>query len=101
MSRSSKKGPFIDPKLVKKINKAKAEGLKKPVRTWARASSISPDMIGVTLEVHTGKDFVPVFITESMVGHKVGEFAPTRRFTGHSKKGKIAKATGSVGRVES
>ena len=100
MSRSSKKGPYIDPKLVIKIQKAKIEGSKKPIRTWARASSISPEMVGVTLEVHNGKDFIPVYITESMVGHKVGEFALTRKFTGHSKKGKIAKSTGTVGRVE-
>jgi small subunit ribosomal protein S19 len=101
MSRSSKKGPFIDEKLLIKVQKAKEEGSKKPIRTWARASSISPEMVGVTLEIHNGKDFIPVLITESMVGHKVGEFAQTRKFSGHSKKGKIAKTTGTVGRVES
>jgi len=100
MSRSSKKGPFIDQTLLKKVLKAKNEGSKKPIRTWSRACSISPEMVDVTLEIHNGKDFIPVFITESMVGHKVGEFAQTRRFTGHSKKGKIAKTTGTVGRVE-
>jgi small subunit ribosomal protein S19 len=100
MSRSSKKGPYVDEKLLKKVLKAEAEGSKKPIRTWARASSIAPEMVGSTLEIHTGKDFIPVFVTESMVGHKVGEFAPTRRFSGHSKKGKIAKTTGTVGRVE-
>ena len=100
MSRSSKKGPYVDEKLQKKIAKATAEGSNKPIRTWARASSISPDMVGHTFEVHNGKDFVPVYVTESMVGHKLGEFSLTRKFTGHSKKGKIAKSTGTVGRVE-
>lgn len=100
MGRSSKKGPYVDEKLIKKIEKAQAEGSKKPIRTWSRASSISPEMVGVTFEVHNGKDFIPVYVTESMVGHKLGEFAPTRRFSGHSKKGKIAKATGTVGRTE-
>jgi small subunit ribosomal protein S19 len=100
MSRSSKKGPFIDQTLLKKVLQAKNEGSKKPIRTWSRSCSISPEMVDVTLEIHNGKDFIPVFITESMVGHKIGEFAQTRRFTGHSKKGKIAKTTGTVGRVE-
>lgn len=100
MSRSSKKGPYIDKNLIKKVKRSKDSGEKKPIRTWARDSAISPEMVGVTLEIHNGRDFKPVFITESMVGHKVGEFSPTRRFTGHSKKGKVAKATGSVGKVE-
>lgn len=100
MARSSKKGPYVDEKLLKKVLKAQAGGMKKPIRTWARESSISPEMVGVTLEVHNGRSFIPVYITESMVGHKVGEFALTRKFTGHSKKGKIAKTTGSVGRVD-
>lgn len=99
MSRSSKKGPYVDPKLLKKIEKQKREGKRGAIRTWARSSVISPEMVGVTFEVHNGKDFLNVFVTESMVGHKLGEFAPTRRFQGHSKKGKIGKATGSVGRV--
>ena len=101
MSRSSKKGPYVDQNLMKKVHKARGEGSKKPIRTWSRASSISPEMVGVTFDVHNGKLFVPVFITESMVGHKLGEFALTRKFTGHSKKGKIAKVTGSTGRAES
>ncbi|MBN2016136.1 30S ribosomal protein S19 [Candidatus Dojkabacteria bacterium] len=100
MARSSKKGPYIDQRLLEKVLKAKGEGAKKPIRTWARASSISPEMVGVTFDVHNGKTFIPVFVTESMVGHKLGEFAHTRRFTGHSKKGKIAKVTGTVGRIE-
>jgi small subunit ribosomal protein S19 len=99
MSRSSKKGPYVDENLTKKVQKAKESGDRKPIKTWARSSSIHPDFVGFTFDVHNGKDFISVLITESMVGHKLGEFAPTRRFTGHSKKGKIAKATGSAGRV--
>lgn len=99
MSRSSKKGPYIDENLIKKIQKAKAEGKSSPIRTWSRASTISPDMVGITFEVHNGKDFIQVFVTESMVGHKLGEFATTRKFRGHSLKGKISKSTGTVGRV--
>lgn len=98
MSRSLKKGPFIDAKLMTKIEKAKKEGNRKPIKTWARSSSLTPDMVGVTLSIHNGRAFVDVVVTESMVGHKVGEFALTRKFTGHSKKGKIAKSTGSTGR---
>jgi small subunit ribosomal protein S19 len=98
MSRSLKKGPYINDKLLKKISKAKLEKSHKPIKTWARSSTISPDMIGVTLSIHNGKSFQDVFVTESMVGHKLGEFALTRKFAGHSKKGKIAKSTGSTGR---
>lgn len=99
MSRSSKKGPFVDPKLLKKIEKHTHSGKRGGIKTWSRNSSISPEMVGVTFEVHNGKNFINVFVTESMVGHKLGEFASTRKFQGHSKKGKIGKATGSVGRV--
>ena len=88
----------MDQRLQEKVNKAKAEGNRKPIRTWARASSISPDMVGVTLSIHNGKSFQDVFVTESMVGHKVGEFALTRTWRGHSQKGKVAKSTGSTGR---
>ena len=98
MSRSTKKGPFIDPRITKKLAKARAAGSRKPIKTWARASTITPDMVGMTFEVHNGKYFHPVYVTESMVGHKLGEFSLTRRFTGHSKKGKIAKSSGSTGR---
>ncbi|CAG1022274.1 30S ribosomal protein S19 [Patescibacteria group bacterium] len=98
MSRSSKKGPFIDPKLSQKVLKAKQTGDRKSIKTWARRSTISPDMVGLTFDVHNGKYFNKVFVTESMVGHKLGEFSPTRKFAGHSKKGKIAKATGSTGK---
>ncbi|MDD3648147.1 MAG: 30S ribosomal protein S19 [Candidatus Dojkabacteria bacterium] len=100
MSRSSKKGPYVDEKLLIKVMKSNEDGSKKPIRTWKRATSVSPEMVGVTFEVYNGKTFVPVFVTESMVGHKLGEFAPTRKFSGHSKKGKIAKVTGTVGRTE-
>jgi small subunit ribosomal protein S19 len=89
MSRSTKKGPFIDPKLLKKIIALSADD-KSVVKTWARSSSISPEMVGKTIGVHNGKTHVPVFVTENMVGHKLGEFAPTRKFKGHS--GKLAKA---------
>lgn len=99
MSRSLKKGPYIDPKLLEKVNKLRISGGNKSIRTWARNSSISPEMVGLTIEVHNGKDFIKVFVTESMVGHRLGEFSITRKFTGHSKKGKIAKTTGTMGRV--
>lgn len=97
MSRSSKKGPYIDQKLLKKVQKAKESGSREPVKTWARASSISPEMVGLTVAVHNGKVHVPVFVTEAMVGHKLGEFAPTRIFRKHSKKG--VRSTLSEGRV--
>jgi small subunit ribosomal protein S19 len=83
MSRSTKKGPFIDAKLNEKVQKLKASGEKKVIKTWARASTISPDFVGLTLAIHNGRKFLPVFISEQMVGHKVGEFAPTRFFRGH------------------
>lgn len=100
MSRSLKKGPFIDERLMQKVNKAKETGDKKPIKTWSRSASITPSMVGLTFAVHDGKNFANVYILESMVGHKLGEFALTRRFSGHSKKGKIAMATGSTGRTE-
>jgi len=85
MSRSSKKGPFIDPKLLKKVSKQKQLGDKSPIKTWSRACTISPDFVGHTFLVHQGKNFVEVFVNETMVGHKLGEFAPTRTFRGHGK----------------
>ncbi len=97
MARSLKKGPFVDFKLQEKVKKQKSEGKGKAIKTWSRSSTITPDMVGLNFEVHNGKYFIKVFVTESMVGHKLGEFAPTRKFTGHSKKGKITKATGSTG----
>jgi small subunit ribosomal protein S19 len=92
VSRSLKKGPFIDPKLARKVA-ALANEDRTIIRTWARASTISPDFVGKTIAVHNGKVHVPVFITENMVGHKLGEFAPTRKFRSHG--GKLAKAQGS------
>jgi small subunit ribosomal protein S19 len=84
MARSIKKGPYVFHKLLTKIWKAKESTRKEVIKTWSRASMIIPDMVGLTIAVHNGKAFVPVFITENMVGHKLGEFAPTRTFKGHS-----------------
>ena len=90
MGRSLKKGPFIDPKLLAKVEKLNTENKKVVIRTWSRASTIFPQMVGHTIAVHDGRKHVPVFITESMVGHKLGEFAATRTYRGHvaDKKGK-------------
>lgn len=89
MSRSLKKGPFVDLRLLKKVEKAKSSNSREIIKTWSRASTVSPEMLGVTIGVHNGKDFVPVFIVEDMVGHKLGEFSPTRKFRGHG--GRMAK----------
>ncbi|MEK6656986.1 MAG: 30S ribosomal protein S19 [Nitrospirota bacterium] len=83
MPRSVKKGPFIEPKLFKKIEHMNQSGDKKVVKTWSRRSTIVPEMIGHTFAVHNGKKFIPVYVTENMVGHKLGEFSPTRTFKGH------------------
>lgn len=91
MTRSLKKGPFIDPNLAKKISKLRP-GDKTVVKTWARASTITPDMVGFTISVHNGKDFIPVRVVENMVGHKLGEFAPTRKFVRHGGKTTAAPA---------
>lgn len=90
MSRSSKKGPFIDPKLLSKVLKQKESGKKAPIKTWSRACTISPDFVGHTFMVHNGKVFNEVYVNEAMVGHKLGEFSPTRTFRGH---GKVVKRT--------
>ena len=92
MARSVKKGPFIDDHLLKKVLKAKKENSRKPIKTWSRRSTILPDMIGLTFNVHDGRKFVPVYITEYHVGYKLGEFAPTRTFKGH--KGSVQKKIG-------
>ncbi|ETJ99109.1 MAG: 30S ribosomal protein S19 [Hornefia sp.] len=84
MSRSLKKGPFVDPKLLKKIEEMNAANEKKVVMTWSRSSTIFPQMIGHTIAVHDGRKHVPVYVTEDMVGHKLGEFAPTRTYRGHA-----------------
>lgn len=86
MTRSLSKGPYIDEKLLEKVTKAVTAGQKKQIKTWARASTISPEMVGFTFDVHNGKDFIQVYVTEAMVGHKLGEFSPTRKFRGHSSK---------------
>jgi small subunit ribosomal protein S19 len=86
MSRSVKKGPYVHPKLAKKVEAAVRSGSKNVIRTWARSSVIMPDMLGLTIAVHDGRRHVPLFITENMVGHRLGEFAPTRTFRGHSSK---------------
>jgi len=86
VARSIKKGPFVDEYLYKKAEKAKQD--KKPIKVWSRRSTIIPDFVGLTFAVHNGKKFVPVYVTENMVGHKLGEFSPTRTFKGHVKSGK-------------
>ena len=88
MSRSLKKGPYIDYKLEKKILHMNESGKKTVIKTWARSSIISPDFVGITIAVHNGNRFIPVYITENMVGHKLGEFSPTRTFRGHAGKKK-------------
>lgn len=88
MPRSLKKGPFIDQKLLAKIDKAVAADDKKPIKTWSRASMITPDFVGLNFAVHNGKTFIPVYVTENMVGHKLGEFSPTRIFRAHGGIGK-------------
>lgn len=94
MARSLKKGPYIDEKLFKKINDFNNTGEYKVIKTWSRRSTISPEFVGHTLAVHTGNKFVPIYITENMVGHKLGEFAPTRTFRGHG--GKLAERSSAV-----
>lgn len=84
MTRSIKKGPFVDPKLQKKINRARSQGSRAPIKTYSRASMIMPDMVGLTFSVHRGNEFVTVLVSENMVGHRLGEFAPTRVFRNHS-----------------
>ena len=86
MPRSVKKGPFIDEKLLAKVDNMNAEGEKKVIKTWSRASTISPDFVGHTIAVHNGNKFIPVYSTENMGGHKLGEFSPTRLFRGHGGK---------------
>jgi small subunit ribosomal protein S19 len=85
MARSSKKGPYVDAKLLQKVLKQKSLGQKEVIKTWARASQVAPEFVGWTLAVHNGKKFIEIFITEAMVGHRLGEFAPTRTFRGHGK----------------
>jgi small subunit ribosomal protein S19 len=92
MARSVKKGPFVDDHLMKKVVAAKAENNKKPIKTWSRRSVVLPDFVGITFNVHNGRQFVPVYVTENHIGYKLGEFAPTRTFKGH--KGSVQKKVG-------
>lgn len=86
MPRSVKKGPYIDERLMEKVAKMNSQGERRVIKTWARASTVSPDLVGHTIAVHNGNKFIPVYITENMVGHKLGEFSPTRLFRGHGGK---------------
>src|SRR6186713_171817 len=98
MPRSLKKGPFVDDHVMKKIEEMNAANERKVVKTWSRRSTIAPEMVGHTLAVYNGRKFIPVYITENMVGHKLGEFSPTRTFKGHSAKvEKVAKVAGAPG----
>ena len=90
MSRSTKKGPFVDDHLLKKVEKSSSTNDKRPIKTWSRRSTILPEFVGLTIAVHNGKQHVPVYVTDNMVGHKLGEFAPTRTFKGHSGDKKVA-----------
>jgi small subunit ribosomal protein S19 len=94
VARSLRRGPFVDPSLQRKIDKVARSGSKQAIRTWSRRSMITPEMVGFTLQVHNGKLFVPVYVTENMVGHRLGEFAPTRKFTGHATDRKLKKPMG-------
>src|SRR5207247_10245435 len=94
MARSVKKGPFIDRHLIKKVEDMNRSSQKKVVKTWSRRSTILPDLVGHTFAVHNGRKFIPVFVTENMVGHKLGEFAPTRTFHGHTGEKKAVASTG-------
>ncbi len=93
MSRSIKKGPYVEESLARKVRRAVEQGDRKVIKTWSRRSTITPDMVGFTFAVHNGRKFMPVFVTENMVGHKLGEFSPTRTFHGHSgdRKARVKK----------
>jgi len=93
MPRSLKKGPFVDQKLMNKVETAQSSRSNQVIKTWSRRSTVIPEMVGITLAVHNGKKFIPVFVTENMVGHKLGEFSPTRTFYGHAgdKKSKLRR----------
>jgi small subunit ribosomal protein S19 len=96
MSRSLKKGPFIDTHLLEKVEGLNRANEKKVIKTWSRRSTVIPEMVGHTMAVHNGKKFIPVYVTENMVGHKLGEFAPTRLFKGHTTKTEKAAATAAA-----
>ena len=101
MPRSIRKGPFVDHHLMKKVDEAVATNSKRPIKTWSRRSMVLPDMVGLTIAVHNGKQHVPVYVTENMVGHKLGEFSHTRVFKGHSKAGSVAAAAAAADRKSS
>ena len=92
MARSIKKGPFVDHHLLKKVEVAKESNDKRPIKTWSRRSMVMPEMVGLTIAIHNGRDHVPIYVSENMVGHKLGEFAPTRTFKGHTPADKKAAA---------
>src|SRR5690242_4250987 len=96
MARSIKKGPFVDHHLLSKVEAARATSDKRPIKTWSRRSTILPDFVGLTIAVHNGKQHIPVYVTENMVGHKLGEFSHTRVFKGHSKAGSSAAAAAAA-----
>ena len=100
MSRSLKKGPYTDEKLMKKVALARETGKLSPIKTWARASVITPEMVGMKFLVYNGKKHEEVLVSESMISHRLGEFSPTRKFKGHAKKGKLSQVYGSSGRFE-
>jgi len=91
MARSISKGPFVDAHLLKKVDEMNKTTAKKVIKTWSRRSTVTPEMVGHTLAVHNGKKFIPVYVTENMVGHKLGEFAPSRTFRGHAVKGGVGR----------
>ncbi len=96
MSRSIKKGPFVDAHLLKKVETAQAAKDKRPIKTWSRRSTVLPDFVGLTIAVHNGKQHIPVYVSENMVGHKLGEFALTRTFKGHSADRKVSSPSGGT-----
>jgi len=96
MARSIKKGPFVDLHLMKKVDAARAVNDKRPIKTWSRRSTVLPDFVGLTIAIHNGKQHIPVYVTENMVGHKLGEFALTRTFKGHTGAKKAAVAAGAA-----
>jgi len=100
MSRAVWKGPFVDPTLMKKVEKQKTETNKKPIKTWSRKSTIIPDFVGISFLIYNGKKFIPITISEDMVGHKLGEFSPTRQFSGHTPADKKAKQVAEAGKTE-
>ena len=103
MSRSVWKGPFVDPSLIKQVEKLKTQTIKAPIKTWSRKSTIIPEFVGISFLIHNGKKFIPIKISEEMVGHKLGEFSPTRQFSGHTpadkKAAQVAEAEGSTAKT--